>query len=160
MRRFQFRLEKVRRVKELREQLAQQELSRAVQFYQQAAQHLEQLKNELSNYHDFLRRRRSGTFRGHELALYLPFMVRINRELKEWEVETNARHQVVDEKRQALVKAMQERKSLERLKHRKEMQHLKEQGLEEQRFIDEIATSRYYIKSLASETGGRAFGER
>ena len=136
---FTFKLERVRALRERKEELAKEELAaslalrlRGEAMLQAAAENVEQARG--------LQRSAAGVaMTAQELQAAQAYLERAERERQSAELDLDRRDAEVDARRTALQSAAREREVLERLKERRRTEHLREANRREGALLDEMA---------------------
>lgn len=153
MQKFGFRLESVLKLKTQIEENAKNSLACATRELEQQKDYLEELEEMKEASRQNLISDVDHGIPVYQLKNYNGFFgLMKNRIVKQKENVNNAQSDV-DINREALVRAMQERKILEKLKEKKHDEFLKEQSKAEQLLIDELNS--YKFKDGYGEENGR-----
>ncbi len=143
MQKFGFRLESVLNLKTQIEDNAKNSLARAareLEFQKECLSDMEALKENSMNTLS------SAVDQGipvYQVKNYNSFFSLMKNKISNQKVNVNNAQNDVDINREALVKAMQERKILEKLKEKKYEEFLKEQNKSEQLLIDELNSYKF-----------------
>lgn len=151
VKRFEFRLEPVRRYRAGVEKERKREFAEAQAAYDRELAELRRLRDEEARVGEELRRELRGRcdaerVRAGEIRLDL---LHLRIEKQEARVREALRH--LEERRRALLEAARERKVMDRLRELRWEDHLYEMGREEQGFLDEVAGGRFILRRLAAE---------
>lgn len=138
-RRFNFRLERVRALRESREELAKEALAASLSIRLRG----EAMLAQASAIHSEAKaaRRQSAqapAVNGAELAATQAYLERVERARQAAELELGRNQAEVDARRTALRAAAQERQVLERLKERKRCDHQRELERHDAKALDEV----------------------
>jgi flagellar FliJ protein len=142
---FRFRLERVRAVRERTEQLAKQELAKAISRRSSAEAELRTVDASIEQAHSEQRNAaasspsRSAT----ELLAHQAFLERIEAQRAQHAHELSQREVEVHDRDAELATAASEHEMLNRLKSRRQSEHVRELARQEQGALDEIAISRF-----------------
>jgi len=136
---FTFKLERVRALRERKEELAKEELAaslalrlRGEAMLRAAAENVEQARS--------LQRSVAGhAMTAAELQAAQAYLERTERERETASLDLDRRDAEVDARRMALQNAAREREVLERLKERRRDEHVREAGRREGAVLDEMA---------------------
>jgi flagellar FliJ protein len=141
---FRFRLERVRALRERKEQLAQQELARSLSRLGDTREQLRSTEAELERARAEQRRSASapGTVGGTELQSRQAFLERVEQRRSEHATELTAGEADVAERNAELVLAAGEHEMLERLRTRRRTEHERESARRESKVLDEMAARR------------------
>ncbi len=132
-----FRLQKVLEVRQIVEKEKQKELALAVSQLLVAENELSQLLDKKSNFVSEMSRLRSGS--AHTFSGRHHYLVTLTREIDRQRQIAVKKEKDVEAKRRLLLKATQEKKTLEKLKEKKQEAMQRLQSLAEQQFMDDIA---------------------
>jgi flagellar FliJ protein len=136
---FTFKLERVRALRERKEELAKEELAaslalrlRGEAMLQAAVENVEQARGT--------QRAAVGTaMSAHDLQAAQAYLERTERERESASLDLDRQDAEVDARRSALQSAARDREVLERLKERKRAEHVREAGRREGALLDEMA---------------------
>lgn len=143
MKGFNFKLENILKVKQLREDLEKAQLATLQNRYQEEEKSLLNLQDCLLSYQCQLREKQTGVMTVEMFNLYRHYFNKTNQDIsKQEEVLVNLELEVTKQ-RDELVERVKERKILENLKQKKYYEFRKIILNEEQLFLDEIATNNY-----------------
>ena len=142
---FRFRLERVRTVRERKEQLAQQELASALARRSSTEAELRAVEANLEHARAEQRSAssQSGTFSATEMLARQAFLERIEAQRGVRARELSQRDTEVADSDAKLANAASEHEMLNRLKERHRGEHDREIARREQGAIDEIAVTRF-----------------
>jgi len=124
------------------ERLRKQEFAAARQDLDQASDKLEQQRTEAAALaRDFAER--NGQLNSVvELQLYADFFARKREEIKHQQERVTALDRILENRREELVQATQDKKVLESLKEKKDLEFRQEQQRKERDFLDETAVQK------------------
>ena len=136
---FNFRLERVRALRESFEDQAREELAASLSTRMKGEAMLRAASESFT--HAQVTRRESATLEltGHDLLATQAYIERTARERQAAELELGRREAEVDARRTALLAAARERQVLERLKERRKADHRRESERVEGVLLDEMA---------------------
>jgi flagellar FliJ protein len=142
---FRFRLERVRALRERREDLARQELAKAVSRLSGSQSRLDAVDANLERVlaDQRLATSTSTTVDAEELRARQAFVERIEAQRVSETLELRRRESDVAERNSELGEAAREHRMLERLKERQHAEHDRETGRLESIALDEIAIDRF-----------------
>lgn len=137
--RFKWRLDTVKKAKERYEDQKKQALGEA-----QAAQNTEEaaladLEQRRSDQHDRLKSRQSGRLSATDLQASHAYINDLTRKIEEQQIRVDAARKVTENRREDLVKAVQENRVLENLRTRDHETFKKDERKREQSETDETA---------------------
>jgi flagellar FliJ protein len=136
---YRFRLERVRALRERREEQAKQDFAAALVAREHAREERDKLTQRIVAAHQAQLAAAAG-----ELAQHQSYVERLER-TQELATQELARHEAeLTRRRAALTRASQDRESLERLKERGLAEHNREQARVEQSMLDEIAGNSHW----------------
>ena len=142
MAKFIFKLQSVLNLRKQKEDNIKNELGIAIQRLEQEKRSLSELENTLdATVREFNEKTRKTTV--HELIEYNEYLSLLNSRIKSQKDNVNNAAQYVDKVREELVKAVKDRKILEKLKERHYEEFLLEQKKLEQKTNDEIVSYNY-----------------
>ncbi|HOA55435.1 MAG: flagellar export protein FliJ [Acetivibrionales bacterium] len=142
MAKFIFKLQSVLNLRKQKEDNIKNELGIAIQRLEQEKRRLSELENTLdATVREFNEKTRKTTV--HELIEYNEYLSLLNSRIKSQKDNVNNAAQYVDKVREELVKAVKDRKILEKLKERHYEEFLLEQKKLEQKTNDEIVSYNY-----------------
>lgn len=143
MGKFSFRLQPLLNVKSQMEDSLKNELGKAVRKLEKEKRKLAEMEDEREN---CINQLTSGTSTGitvEEIIKYNNYLSFLNEKIAEQKEYITQLQKNVDIIRERLLKTMQERKILDKLKEHKYENFLYENGREEQRLLDEAAGNKY-----------------
>jgi flagellar FliJ protein len=141
---FQFRLERVRALRERAEEQAQEELANSLAIRLKGEAMLRAAAENVSGARDEARRRSSAMdLSGSDLIALQAYMERAERARESAALELDRREAEVDARRAALTQKSQERQVLERLKERRAKDHRVESARREGVLLDEMALTQH-----------------
>jgi flagellar FliJ protein len=136
---FQFRLERVRALRESAEEQAQEELANSLAIRLKGEAMLRAAAENVDGARDARRRSSSADLSGAELLALQAYMERTELQRESAALELDRREAEVDARRAALQQRSQERQVLERLKERRAEDHRVESQRRESVVLDEMA---------------------
>lgn len=140
MKKFQFRLQSLLRYKRHLEQVAKQEMARAVADVLACEQRIIQLQNEKSSAADQLDTLVEKGIGAGQFNRYRQFITGTDQTIIFERNRKTELEKILDEKRQTLKQKTIDKKSLERLREKQEREYTHEMLREEQKGLDEIAS--------------------
>lgn len=143
MGKFSFRLQSLLNVKRQMEDSLKNELGKAIRKLEEEKDELKGMENAREECIDGFN---SGTSRGitvEKILEYNAYLALLNEKIARQKEYVNSLQKNVDKIRENLLKVMQERKMLDKLKERKYQNYLDESKREEQRLQDEVAGYKY-----------------
>jgi flagellar FliJ protein len=136
---FQFRLERVRALRERAEEQAQEELASSLAIQMKGEAMLRAASNNVDGAHRARRQSSTGELSGAELIALQAYLERAERARESAALELDRREAEVDARRAALTARSQERQVLEKLKERRREDHNREHDRRESVVLDEMA---------------------
>jgi flagellar FliJ protein len=136
---FQFRLERVRELREHAEDQAREELASSMAVRLKGEAMLRAAADDVDAAQDARRRTATADLSGAELLALQAYLERTERQRESAALELDRREAEVDARRQALTVRSQERQVLERLKDRRRDDHKREMERREGALLDEMA---------------------
>jgi flagellar FliJ protein len=136
---FQFRLERVRALRERAEEQAQEELASSMTVRMKGEQMLQAAAESVSGAHRARRQSSAVDLSGAELIALQSYLESAERARESAALELDRRQAEVDARRAALAARSQERQVLERLKERRRDDHNREMDRRESVLLDEMA---------------------
>ncbi|MBO8127198.1 MAG: flagellar export protein FliJ [Firmicutes bacterium] len=143
MRKFTFTLESVLQVKYRLEERVRAELADTQSRLVEAQQALRRLSQEKGRHQKEMVRIQQGALDIGSLLLAQDYLAQLNRRIQDQQEVIAQIEAELDRKREELVEAQRERKSLEILKDKQWQEYQKAVQREEQLFLDEVAAIRY-----------------
>lgn len=140
---FKFRLEALRRYRNFQEDLLQKELAQAQRERDQEIDMLQSLIDKRARAEEDLKREQENSTNGPHMALYDTYLQRITAEISEQRIRVEEADSLCNTKMQALLEAMQNRKSIEKLKEKDLQAYMETLNLNEQKFLNEIAINQF-----------------
>lgn len=151
MKRFEFRLEPVRRFRAGVEKERKREFAEAQAAYERELALLLGLKGEESRVARELRGELNGRCDARRITAACYRLELLRKRIQDQEARTQEAQRNLEKKRSALVEASKERKVMDRLRELRWEDYLYESGREEQGFLDEVANGRFVLRSLRAE---------
>jgi flagellar FliJ protein len=147
---FQFRLERVRELREHAEDQAREELASSMAVRMTGEAMLRAASDDVGAAHDARRRTAAADLSGAELLALQAYLERTERQRESAALELDRRSAEVDARRQALTVRSQERQVLERLKDRRAADLRRVAERREGVLLDEIAINAHRRAEAAS----------
>jgi flagellar FliJ protein len=146
MKKFQYRLQSILKIKEHIEKERQKEFAATVQQVQNQMQTLEQIKQEKSSTCDQQRKSMRKTISLAEMLVYTRYLVKLKRNRITGNEMLKALNETAEEKRALLVVAAKERKIYEKLKEKRKEDFDKEAEAVARKESDEMAANAFRQK--------------
>lgn len=150
---FVFKLQSVLNIKQQMEDSLKNELANAVKKLEAEKDILRQIEAEMEAKIEDINSKSSKGILVEKLREYNAYIAKLKETGGVQKENINKAQQNVDKYREMLLKAVQEREMLEKLKEIKFQEYLKEQLKEEQRLNDEIASFRYNDQVAGDKNG-------
>jgi flagellar FliJ protein len=147
---FQFRLERVRELREHAEDQAREELASSLAIRMKGEAMLRAAAEDMGAAQAARRNGSASDLSGAELLALQAYLERAERKRESAALELDRREAEVDARRQALAVRSQERQVLERLKDRRREDHKREMERREGALLDEMAISAHRRMGAAS----------
>ena len=146
MKKFQFKLESVLKIRKQAEQEALIDLQEAESQLKKILDHIASLEKEILETETSLRSQARQALSAQEIAYHSSYIQLTRVKIEKMQDNMLRAKNNVEEKRQIAVKAMQERKMIEKLKEKRYSQWEKEIVEKERSQLDEIGTMRHSKK--------------
>ena len=124
------------------EKLKKQDFAAARQELDAAADHLEKEKNKLEVMSQHFHEKQSAITSIDELRMYSDFFRRKKENLKEQQENIEMLDRILEDRREELILATQDKKVLEALKEKKDLAFRQQQNLKEREFMDEMSVQK------------------
>ncbi len=147
MKKFNFRLQTALDIAVRQEQIAREELLLCIKDRDTIAAELQDLNSRLQNLEDEIREGMNTSLPLERLLLLRNFLPVLRKRRDEKNQELFIAEERVEEARHILVERMKESKTLNRLREKEWAAYLQEMLREEQKEIDEVATTRHHRQS-------------
>lgn len=142
---YQFKLEALRRYRRHQEESKQKDLAEAQRVRDEAVDILNHYLDMRDQTEEDLKNKQQESATGPHMALYDSFFKKLSEDIRAQRLEVEKFEQLCTRKREALLIAMQKRKTLEKLKEKGLSAYLDNLNHEEQKFINEMAINRYNL---------------
>jgi flagellar protein FliJ len=146
---FIFKLERVRALRERKEELAKEELAASLAFRLRGEAMLHAATETLESARSTQRGSAGTPVTAHDLQAAQAFIERAERERESASLDLDRRDAEVDARRMSLQAAAREREVLERLKERRRDQHRKDSDRREGAVLDEMAIGIHRRRGMA-----------
>jgi flagellar FliJ protein len=138
MKKFEFRLEPVLRLRDQTERIKQREFAQAVQEVRRCESDILYVLGEIEDSREGLRRAEIQEIDPWQLIFHRRYLNHLEKQLRRLRGELQALSKKAESKRLELVKASKEKKSLEKLRGKQRGEYEYEAAREEQKMFDEI----------------------
>jgi len=142
---YQFKLEALRRYRRHQEESKQKDLAEAMRVRDEAEDTLNQFIEMRTKTEMDLKNNQENSASGPHMAMYGSFFKRLSEDIEAQGLKVAKAEQVCAMKREALLIAMQKRKTLDKLKQKGLTAYLDNLNHEEQKFINEMAINRFNL---------------
>ncbi len=147
--RFEFRLERVRALRERLEEMSREELAASLGHRLRVEAELQEALDELDGAHMHMRMIGGEQVSGHELLAAQAYLERAAGNRRTAAEDLRQRDVEVQQRRAHLAERARERQALERLKERRHAEHLIEAQRVEGIALDELAIQRHHRRQVA-----------
>jgi len=138
MKKFEFRLEPVLRLRDQTERIKQREFAQAVQEVRRCESDILYVLGEIEDSREGLRQAEIQEIDPWQLIFHRRYLNHLEKQLRRLRGELQALSKKAESKRLELVKASKEKKSLEKLRGKQRGEYEYEAAREEQKMFDEI----------------------
>jgi len=146
---FKFRLQTVLEYKQKREEEETRELGRLLEILANEERELASLKRfRLKRQQEMAEKSARGKLNVEELKMYHEQQRKLARDIAAAEIKVQQAQADVEIQRKKLMEARKEVKTYEKLKEKHHANYLTEVNLEEQKLIDEVASTKYNREKL------------
>ena len=150
MKKFQFRLQALLRYKKHLEQMARQEMAKAVAEVNACEMEIQRLVHERLNAALRLEERVAKGIRSGEFKRYQEFLVIMDQIIVQERIRKQRLEKIMEEKRSMLTQRTIEKKAMERLREKRAEEYTRDMLREEQKMLDEVASLKR-VRELADE---------
>ena len=140
---FRFRLERVRALRERREDAAKQELAGAMQRHRHCEEEVQAAAARIASAHAAQLDASRATSSATDFIARQAYLERAERAHQATRQDLQRRELELAQRREMLMKAAQERQALERLKENRRAEHEREVARKEGMMLDEIAINSF-----------------
>lgn len=148
MRRFNFRLDTVRALREQREEQAKEALAHELALKRSEEARAAAAASRLAKARTNAAPTSGAVGDGRELVAHQKYIERVERERLIAQAELNARERAVDYRRDGLAEAARDREVLERIKERERRAHGKQVEAAEERLRDDVVLGNQARKAI------------
>jgi len=146
MKRFNFRLKKVLKHKEIVEDLEKERLGKAKSELQRERERLQRMEDQRRRTREELKERRTSRISLPEALIYEAYLERVDEEVSQQATKAAQLSQKVQRTRDDLLQASQEKRIVEKLRERKEAEYTIELRKFEQGISDEASVNQFNRK--------------
>lgn len=140
---FNFRLEALRQYRNFQEDAVQRELAEAQRHRDQEIDRLQSLLDKRTRAEESLRREQEKSTNGPHMALYDSYLNRLATEIADQRIRISQAEAQCSLKMQELLEAMQNRKTIDKLKEKDLQAYIENLNQHEQKFLNEIAINQF-----------------
>ncbi len=140
---FKFRLEALRQYRNFQEDALQKELAQTQRDRDQEVDRLQSLLDKRSRTQESLQREQEKSTNGPHMALYDAYLNRLSGEISDQRVRVQPAETLCSHKMQELLEAMQNRKTIDKLKEKDLQAYMENLNQTEQKFLNEIAINKF-----------------
>ena len=150
MKRFRFRLQALLNYKKHLEEMARQEMAKAVALVNECEEQIQSLIKERRKTASILEKKVADGVSSGEFKRYHGFLAALDQMVVEERNKKFRLEKALDEKRSILTKRTIEKRAMERLREKRAEEHVREMLKEEQKVLDEVASLKR-VRELANE---------
>lgn len=143
---YRFKLEALRQYRVFQEEARQKELAEALRWRDQQAEILARLIDLRDRTEQDMKDKQDGGVTGPHLTIFSNYLNKLASDIFSQHHKVSEAEKNLDKTREALLVAMQKRKTLDKLKDKGLKAHLSRLSREEEKFINEMAISRFNHK--------------
>jgi flagellar FliJ protein len=140
---YRFKLEALRKYRVFQEEARQKEMAEALRLRDQEVEILADLINLRDKTEKELKSKQNGRITGPYLSIFSNYLNRLASEIFAQQHKVADAEKNLDKSREVLLVAMQERKTLDKLKEKGFKEYMEKLNREEEKFINEMAISRF-----------------
>ncbi|MEJ2037569.1 MAG: flagellar export protein FliJ [Desulfosarcinaceae bacterium] len=140
---YQFKLEALRKYRQHQEEIEQKKLAEAQRNLEAALDQLNAHLARRERTEEELQRCQQQSATGQQLLVYLHFLQKLTRDIESQQEKVAQLRNTCDLAREDVLAAMKKRKALDKLKEKGLKRHLENLDHEEEKFISEMAISRF-----------------
>ncbi len=140
---FKFKLEALRQYRNFQEDLMQKELAEAQRHRDQENEQLDMLIEKRTRAEQNLKSEQENSTNGPHMTLYDPYFKRISKEIDLQRLRLDEAEALCKKKMGELLQAMQNRKTIDKLKEKDLHAYMESLNQNEQKFINEIAINQF-----------------
>jgi flagellar protein FliJ len=143
---YRFKLEALRKYRVFQEEARQKELAEALRWRDQQAEILAELINLRRKTEQNLKAKQNGGITGPYLTIFSNYLNKLASDIFAQNHKVTEAENKLDKTREALLVAMQKRKTLDKLKENGLKAYMQRLSREEEKFINEMAISRFTFR--------------
>ena len=143
---YRFKLEALRQYRSFQEETRQKEMAEAQRIRDREAGMLRELTDLRDQTENDLKSKQKESIMAPYMAIYSNYLNKLESDIFAQKHKLSDAEKNLQKTREALLAAMQKRKTLEKLKEKGLKAHLENLNGEEEKFINEMAISRFALK--------------
>jgi flagellar protein FliJ len=143
---YRFKLEALRQYRVFQEEARQKEMAEALRLRDREVEVLAELINLRENTEKELKSKQCGRITGPYLSIYNTYLNKLASDIFAQHHKVADAEKKLEKSREALLIAMKERKTLDKLKEKGFRTYMEKMNREEEKFINEMAISRFTYK--------------
>ncbi len=143
---YRFKLEALMNFRKFQEDALQKEMADAQRIRDREAEMLKKLVASSRKTQNDLKLKQQEGASGPCLLIYSDYLAKLASDIFSQKHKLAEAEKMLQKKRDALLDAMQKRKTLEKLKEKGLKTYMESLSSEEEKFINEMAISRFYLK--------------
>lgn len=143
---YQFKLEALMNFRKFQEEKVQKEMAEAQRIRDQEAEKLKELIGQSKQTENDLKLKQQEGASGPCLSIYSNYLAKLVSDIFSQQHVLADAQKILEQKREALLAAMQKRKTLEKLKEKGFKTYMENLSSADQKFINEMAISRFHLK--------------
>jgi len=147
MAKYNFRLQKVLKIKKLQQDIQEQKLAASKKHLVEQRVHLEELQERERKFLEEFKQKHLSSKRGHVLHRYSSYQRQVEKYVEQQNQQVVQASEMVEEDRTQLLQAAQETNIIDKLKERYYNQFLKKRDTEEQKRVDEMSQLKPFRKN-------------
>jgi flagellar protein FliJ len=143
---YRFKLEALRQYRVFQEEARQKEMAEALRLRDQEVEILAELIDSREKTERELKSKQNGRITGPYLSIFSTYLNKLASDIFVQHHKVAEAEKSLDKSREALMAAMQKRKTLDKLKEKGFKAHMEKLNRDEEKFINEMAISRFTLK--------------
>lgn len=146
MRKFIFKLQTVFDVREKKEKAKKLEYSKALEDYKNKNIKLNELKSTFKSTLNESKKEINNRINPELIKMYNKYLTSTKKNIEKHQIEVKELEKISSIKKNEMLKAIADRKAIEKLKDNEYGKYVKEQNIEEQKVIEEIVNYKFVSK--------------
>jgi len=147
MNKYNFRLQKVLKIRQLQQDIEEQKLAASKQQLQEEQTHLAEVQERERKFLDELKQKRLMTIQGHEFHKYTSYQRQVEKYVEQQNQNVLTATEAVEIQRTNLIEAAQETSMIDKLEERAYEKFLRKKDSAEQKIIDELSQLKPFRKA-------------